>query len=423
MFLPLNLSVDRGTCVVIGAGAVAERKCRSLLRHGAHIRVVGINVRPSPIWHDERVELIEHCYERRFLSGALLVIAATDAPETNAQIVADARQMRIWALRVDSPAASDFILPATLRHGHLTVAFGTDGRDPALASRLRREAEERYATEFAGLSTLGPPEELSAPEPAEDLPAQGGFVSLVGAGPGALDLITVKGAARLRQATVVVHDALANPRLLELCGDDAECVDVGKRKGCHLHLQPEINRLLIDRARAGQRVVRLKGGDPTIFGRGGEEARALAAAGIPFEIVPGVSSVSAVPAYAGIPITDREFDASSFGVYSLHLKNGRRLSPEQWRRMANGPDTLVLLMGVSAIDDIAENLVRYGRAKETPIAIVLQGTTPSQRTIRGTLGTIREQIKGDALEGPGLVVVGDVVRAAEQMRWAAEERP
>ncbi len=407
MFLPLNLRVENRICVVIGAGAVAERKCRSLLRHGAHVRVAGSEIHPSPLWQDERVEVIEQPYHRRYLSGALLVIAATDVAEINARVAADARELGIWVLRADCPADSDFILPATLRRGHLTVAFGTDGTDPALASKLRQDAEDRYGDEYADLPAAAP--------------SRIGRVSLVGAGPGAPDLITVKGAARLRQATVVVHDALSNPDLLDLCSDEAECVDVGKRKGCHLHLQPEINQLLIDRARSGHRVVRLKGGDPTIFGRGGEEARALAAAGIPFEIVPGVSSVSAVPAYAGIPVTDREFGASSFGVYSLHLKNGRRLSPEQWRRMADGPDTLVLLMGVTAIDDIAENLVRYGRPKETPVAIILQGTMPRQRSIKGTLGTIRDQIQGDALEGPGLVVVGDVVRAAEQMNWTLED--
>lgn len=403
MFLPLNLRVENRVCVVIGAGAVAERKCRSLLRHGARIRVVGAEIHASPLWQNERVEVIEQTYRRQHLSGALLVIAATNVAETNARVAADARQLGIWVLRADCVDDSDFILPATLRRGHLTVAFGTDGQNPALASKLRQEAEERYGDEYADLPAIAP--------------SHIGRVSLVGAGPGALDLITVKGAARLRQATVVVHDALSNPDLLDLCGEEAERVDVGKRKGCHLHLQPEINRLLIDRARNGHRVVRLKGGDPTIFGRGGEEARALAAAGIPFEIVPGVSSVSAVPAYAGIPVTDREFGASSFGVYSLHLKNGRRLSPEEWRKMADGPDTLVLLMGVTAMDDIAENLVRYGRPKETPVAIVLQGTTPRQRTIQGTLGTIRDQVQCDALEGPGLVVVGDVVRAARQMHW------
>jgi uroporphyrin-III C-methyltransferase/precorrin-2 dehydrogenase/sirohydrochlorin ferrochelatase len=414
MFLPLNLRVENRTCVVVGAGQVAQRKCRSLLRHGANIRVVATEVKPSPLWQNEQVDVIEHCYDRQCLNGALLVIAATNVAETNARIAADARELGIWVLRVDSPADSDFILPATVRRGHLTVAFGTDGRSPALASRLRREAEDRYGDEY---------EELSEREPLVDPPAQGGcgYVSLVGAGPGALDLITVKGASCLRRATVVVHDALSNPELLGFCGDDVECVDVGKRKGCHLHLQPEINQLLIDRARRGHRVVRLKGGDPTIFGRGGEEARALAAAGIPFEIVPGVSSVSAVPAYAGIPITDREFGASSFGVYSLHLKSGRRLSSEQWRKMADGPDTLVLLMGVSAIDEIAENLMRNGRPSETPIAIILQGTTPHQRRIVGTLDTIRERIQGELLEGPGLIVVGNVVRASEYMAWNPQE--
>lgn len=414
MFLPLNLRVENRICVIVGAGTVAQRKCRSLLRHGAHIRVVAAEVLPSTIWSDERVEVIERGYDRRYLTGALLAIAATDVPETNAQIASDARTLGIWVLRVDSPSDSDFILPATLRRVPLTVAFGTDGQSPALASRLRREAEERYGNEY---------DELSAQAPLADFRAQSGcgYVSLVGAGPGAIDLITVKGASCLRHATVVVHDALANPKLLEFYSEDAECVDVGKRKGCHLHLQPEINQLLIDRARAGHRVVRLKGGDPTIFGRGGEEARALAAAGIPFEIVPGVSSVSAVPAYAGIPVTDREFGASSFGVYSLHLKDGRRLSSEQWRKMADGPDTLVLLMGVSAIDEIAENLMRYGRPSETPIAIILQGTTPHQHHITGTLGTIRERIQGEPLQGPGLVVVGNVVHASERMRWIPQE--
>ena len=209
--------------------------------------------------------------------------------------------------------------------------------------------------------------------------------------------------------------------LLELCCAGTERVDVGKRKGCHLHMQPQINALLIDWARRGHTVVRLKGGDPAIFGRGGEEARALAAAGIPFEIVPGISSISAVPIYAGIPLTDREYGSSSFGVYSLHLRGGRRLSDEQWHKMADGPDTLILLMGISAIDQVVEKLIRYGRPGSTPITILLEGTTSRQRTIIATLDTILEQVRGAFLEGPGLIVVGNVVQAAEQMQWTLQE--
>jgi uroporphyrin-III C-methyltransferase/precorrin-2 dehydrogenase/sirohydrochlorin ferrochelatase len=464
MFLPLNLTVEQRLCVIIGAGAVAERKCRKLLEHGASVRIVAMETRSCDLWRHERVELIKHSYDRQFLCGALLAIAATDAPGINAQVAADAREMGILVLRADSPADSDFTLPATLRRGYFTVSFGTDGRLPALSSHLRAEAEQRFGREygdlcriaeslqnepawqsltsierqaalrrFAGSSALdwlrqgdeakARKEARAALSDPRACSAGGGFgrVFLVGAGPGDPGLISMKGAACLRKATVVVHDALANPALLELCSDGAERLNVGKRKGCHLHMQPEINALLIDYARRGNTVVRLKGGDPTIFGRGGEEARALAAAGIPFEIVPGVSSISAVPAYAGIPITDREYGASSFGVYSLHLRGGRRLSDEQWHKMADGPDTLVLLMGISALDEIVEQLTRHGRPASTPIAIILEGTTPRQRLIIATLGTILEQLRETPLEGPGLIVVGNVVLAAGQMQWTPQE--
>jgi uroporphyrin-III C-methyltransferase / precorrin-2 dehydrogenase / sirohydrochlorin ferrochelatase len=244
-----------------------------------------------------------------------------------------------------------------------------------------------------------------------------GHVYLVGAGPGDPGLITVKGAECLRAATVVIHDALANPALLDMYCAGAERLDVSKRKGLCQHMQPEINDMMIECARRGEVVVRLKGGDPMIFGRVGEEARALAGAGIPFEIVPGISSLASVPAYAGIPVTDREFGAHSLGIYSLHLRNGKRLSDEQWRKMANGPDTLVLFMGMTVISEAATNLVANGLPGSTPIALITQGTTENQRQVFATLDTIVAAIEGMELEGPGLIVIGNVVKAAPAMTW------
>jgi uroporphyrin-III C-methyltransferase/precorrin-2 dehydrogenase/sirohydrochlorin ferrochelatase len=175
--------------------------------------------------------------------------------------------------------------------------------------------------------------------------------------------------------------------------------------------------MIIECARRGEVVVRLKGGDPMIFGRVGEEARALAGAGIPFAIVPGISSLASVPAYAGIPVTDREFGAHSLGIYSLHLRNGKGLSDEQWRKMANGPDTLVLFMGMTVIGEAVRNLTANGLPGSTPIALITQGTTDHQRQVFATLDTIVAEIDGMELEGPGLIVIGNVVKAAPAMTW------
>src|SRR5262249_19137862 len=211
-----------------------------------------------------------------------------------------------------------------------------------------------------------------------------GFVSLIGAGPGDPELITVKGLRRLREADVVIYDALVNDALLQECRADAELIYAGKRAGQHCRSQNEINALLLDKARAGLRVARLKGGDPFVFGRGGEEAAVLAAAGIAWEGVPGVSSAIAAPAYAGIPGTDRGA-ASSFTVITGHEDPQRAESRINWAALAQGSDTLVVLMGLGRLANIAEQLIAHGRAAETPAAVIHQGSTPDQETVVGTL--------------------------------------
>lgn len=241
-------------------------------------------------------------------------------------------------------------------------------------------------------------------------------VALVGAGPGDPDLITVGAVARLAQADVIVYDRLANPVLLQHAPAAAERIYAGKTPDRHILSQDEINVLLIEKAREGKRVVRLKGGDPFVFGRGGEEAEALAAAGVPFEVVPGISSAIAAPAYAGIPVTHRGI-ATSFAVITGHEDASRDVSGIDWPLIANAADTLILLMGVGSLDKIAGALIMHGRDPSTPAAVVEWGTLPRQRTVTGTLATIAEHARDAGLEPPAVTVVGEVARLRDGLRW------
>jgi uroporphyrinogen III methyltransferase/synthase len=243
-----------------------------------------------------------------------------------------------------------------------------------------------------------------------------GFVSLVGAGPGDPGLITVAGAGALARAEVVVYDRLVHPRLLDLAPADAELTFAGKGPDAHTMTQHEINALLIERARAGKRVVRLKGGDPFVFGRGGEEAQALAAAGVPFEVVPGVSSAVAGPSYAGIPVTQRGV-ASSVALVTGHEDPTKEEVQVDWARLAQAVDTLVLLMGVGQLESIAERLIAAGRDPATPAAVVEWGTLPRQRTVTGTLESIAAEARAAGIANPAVAVVGEVVRLREALRW------
>ncbi len=243
-----------------------------------------------------------------------------------------------------------------------------------------------------------------------------GKVYLVGAGPGDPGLITVKGLACLKMADVIVYDRLVDDSLLEEALPSSQKIYVGKGRGCHALEQKEINLLLIEKARAGKTVVRLKGGDPFVLGRGGEEAEILAANGIPFEVVPGVSAAYAVPAYAGIPVTHRRM-ASSFTVVTGHEDPEKGESSVDWRRISTGSDTLVFLMGMGNLTHIVDRLVENGRPLSTPAAIISDGTSPRQRTITGTLGDIAARARKEGFEPPAVIVIGDVVKLREQIRW------
>lgn len=252
-------------------------------------------------------------------------------------------------------------------------------------------------------------------DPTQPAPPPG-HVALVGAGPGDPGLITVKGRRLLRAAQVVVYDHLADPALLREAPPDAERIYVGKTAGQHAMTQDQINALLVARGRAGQRVVRLKGGDPFVFGRGGEEAEALVAAGIPWEVVPGITSAIAVPAYAGIPVTHRDHTAT-FAVITGHEDPTKEESNVDWARLATGAGTLILLMGVGQLDAIAARLIEHGRARATPVAVVRWGTTPRQETITGTLEDIAARVRAAGLKPPAVTIVGEVAALRDRLRW------
>lgn len=243
-----------------------------------------------------------------------------------------------------------------------------------------------------------------------------GKVYLVGAGPGDPDLISVKGLRCLTQAEVVVYDRLANELLLSMAPPQAERIDVGKAAGDHTMPQNEINKLLAAKAKEGKIVVRLKGGDPFVLGRGGEEAEVLVQEGVPFEVVPGITSAIAVPAYAGIPVTHRGL-ASSFAVVTGHEEPSKASSSINWEKLATGVDTLIFLMGMGNLPEIAAKLTEFGRPATTPVAVISEGTRPEQAAVTGTLKTIVEKVKKHKLGSPAIIVVGKVVRMREKIAW------
>ncbi len=248
-----------------------------------------------------------------------------------------------------------------------------------------------------------------------------GTVYLIGAGPGATDLITVKGLAILRHADVILYDYLVNPALLQEANADAQKVYVGKSKGRHTLSQEEINQLLVQHAQNGKIVARLKGGDPFVFGRGGEEAETLVKHGIPWEIVPGVTSAIAVPAYAGIPVTHREH-AAAFTIVTGHEGQEREEPSFDWEALARLNGTIVFLMGVGTLPFITQQLIDYGRAASTPVAVIRWGSMPEQQMVIGVLSTIAEQVRQAHLQAPAVIVVGEVVNLASILQWFAPER-
>jgi uroporphyrin-III C-methyltransferase/precorrin-2 dehydrogenase/sirohydrochlorin ferrochelatase len=389
---PLLLDLSGRRAVVVGGGPVAARRARALREAGADVLIVAPDIAPDLAALGVRTSA--RPFEAHDLDGAWLAMACTDDAAVNAAVCAAAEARRIFCVRADAAAEGTARTSAVARRDAVTVAVN-GGDDPARAVALR----DAIATAL----DLG---ELPA---RRHRPARRGEVALVGGGPGDPELITVRGRRLVAEADVVVVDRLAPRELLDSLPDDVEVIDCGKSAHRHNLTQAEINAVLVDRALAGKRVVRLKGGDPFVFGRGGEEWLACVAAGVPVTVVPGISSVIAGPAMAGIPLTHRGV-AADFTVVSGHLDPGRPADESiDWPGLATHAGTLVLLMAMDRLDLIAAELIAHGRSPATPAAVVHKATLPGQRVLRAPLEQIAAAAAQEGVGAPAVVVVGDVV--------------
>jgi uroporphyrin-III C-methyltransferase / precorrin-2 dehydrogenase / sirohydrochlorin ferrochelatase len=392
---PLGLVLTGRRVLVVGGGAVATRRVPALLDAGADVVLVSPSVTPALQAHADAGRLTWHAraFEPSDIDGAWLVHVATDDRSASDAVSAAAAEQRVFCVRADDRHAATAWTPAVARHGGVTVAILSGG-----APRRSMAVRDRIA---AGLASG----ELDAELPgAEELR---GSVALVGAGPGDPELITVRGRRLLGSATVVIADHLVPGLLLDELGPDVELIDASKIPYGPQAAQDEINRIMVDRARDGGFVVRLKGGDPYVFGRGGEEVLACTAAGVPVMVVPGVTSAIAAASAAGIPVTHRGV-AHEFVVVSGHVPPSSPASLVDWAAIGRLRGTICILMGMKNIDAIVSALLDGGRSPGTPAAVVQEGATSRQRIIRAPLDRIADAARENGLRSPALIVIGDV---------------
>lgn len=454
-YFPLFLNLKQQACMIIGGGEIAVRKLRLLRSAGADVTVV------APALCDEMMGLVKTGEVRwqpaefsiAQINGQRLVIAATDHPSVNQAVYTACEAAGILVNSVDDPSHSRFITPAIVDRAPLTIAISTGGGVPVLARHLRAQLEAMIPHGWGDLAKLG--SELrerckeKMPDPAtrrdfwesvlaSPIPDQVfsgqidkaraqlieaidnrdqanlGAVYLVGSGPGNPDLLTFRALRLMQQADVVLYDNLVSDEIMDMVRRDAERIYVGKKSNNHALPQEEINQLLVRLALEGKKVLRLKGGDPFIFGRGGEEIEELAEHGIAFEVVPGITSAAGASCYAGIPLTHRDY-AQSVTFVTGHRRAGE--TDLDWPRLVNPSETVVIYMGVAQSGYIAEQLIQHGRACDTPVAIVERATTHAQRVITGTLCELAQLIQDHHIKPPALFIVGDVVKLHEKLNW------
>ena len=450
---PIFLSVKDQSVLVVGGSEAAARKVELLLAAGARVTLIADTVvgEIAQMIADARISWRGHDFEETDLSGMALVIVATGDEALQARVSHAARQRCLPVNVVDRPRLSSFIMPAIVDRAPVTIAISTGGAAPALARRLRAEIERAMPAAVGRLArfaeifreqvrrTLERPRDrrrfwdrvfagrigelaLAGDEIAarrelirlldssrsDSAPAVG-MVHLVGAGPGDPDLLTVKAHRLLQSADVVVYDRLVSPEVLAMARRDAERIYVGKRRAEHGLSQGEINQRLVSLARAGNSVVRLKGGDPLVFGRGGEEIEALVRAGVAVEVVPGVTAALGCAASAGIPLTHRDH-AQACVFVTGQLRDGTVAL--DWPMLARPRQTVVIYMGAETLPIIANRLIEHGLSASTPVALIENGTTSRERRVVGTLATIERQAMHAQLDGPTLCLVGEVIGLA-----------
>ncbi|GAB1234743.1 siroheme synthase CysG [Ferrigenium sp. UT5] len=451
-YLPLFHNLRGKRCLVVGGGAVGTRKAGVLLEAGARVRVVAPQISAELRAHPE-VEMIEARFEPAHLDDAVLVIAATNDRAVNSQVSEQAQARGIPINAVDDPELCTVIMPAILDRSPLMVAFSSGGASPVLTRMMRGKLEavipqnykrlaafaERFRETVKQRVTNPPKRRLFWEDVLEGVIAEKvltgdeagaeallqqrldsednvlhGEVYLVGAGPGDPDLLTFRALRLMQKADVVVYDNLVSKPIVEMTRRDAERIFVGKKRADHTLRQEEINALLVRLAKEGKRVLRLKGGDPFIFGRGGEEIETLAAEGIPFQVVPGITAASGVASYAGIPLTHRDH-AQACVFVTGHLKDGTMNL--DWELLARPRQTVVVYMGLHGLDTLCAKLIEHGLPDSTPIAIVQQGTTQNQRVLTGTLATLPAIAEREKPQAPTLIIIGGVVTLREKLSW------
>lgn len=454
--LPIFFNITDRLCVVIGGGEVATRKVSMLLKANAEIKLISPEICPElkALADTGKIQFIQASYAADYLAGACMVIAATDDEAVNEQVSLDAKAHNIPVNVVDAPALCTFTMGSIIDRSPVVIAISSEGNAPVLARYIRSKIETMLPAAYGRIADIagefrdkvkakfattqlrrrfwenvlqGPLVErvLSGQEQAardllqnllddNSVVSNHGEVFLVGGGPGDPDLLTFRALRLMQQCDVCVYDKLVSPEVMELVRRDAELIYVGKERDQHTMPQQEINELLASLAKQGKRVLRLKGGDPFIFGRGGEEIETLMQHGVPFQVVPGITAANGVSSYAGIPLTHRDYAQACLFITG-HLKDGTL--DLDWATMARPKQTVVIYMGLVGLAQICEQLIKHGVSASMPVAVVQQGTTQRQKVVTATLQDLPQKVAQAGLKAPCLTIIGEVVRLREKLNW------
>jgi len=454
--LPIFLNIKNKKCVVVGGGEVAFRKATLLLRAGADLHIVALSLSDElrKLCADRDCTITLREFEEADINDAILVVAATDNLETNERVSVIASKLNIPVNVVDQPHLCSFIMPSIVDRSPIVVAISSGGTSPILTRKLKELNETMIPERIDKLAELlgsfrgrvknelgdfaervrfwegvldsEIPELVYSGQDDEARSALdnwltnsksdrlSGEVYLVGAGPGDPELLTLRALRLMHKADVVLYDRLVSPEILLKLRPDAKKIYVGKRSADHAVPQETINEMLVRLASQGNRVLRLKGGDPFIFGRGGEELESLAAAGIPFQIVPGITAASGCASYAGIPLTHRDY-SQSVRFLTGHTKDGR--VPLEWDILVKEQQTLVFYMGLAGLPHICDQLLKHGMSSTTPVAVIQQGTTQAQKVVVGNLDKIADLAVEKDIQAPTIIIIGEVVKLQKSLFW------
>ncbi|MEA2080554.1 MAG: siroheme synthase CysG [Pseudomonadota bacterium] len=456
-FFPVFMDLGDRDCLVVGGGNVAARKVSMLARAGARVEVVAPKLceKLAVLRDADKISHSARAFEEADVEGKALVIAGTSQKDVNRRVSECAKARNIPVNVVDQPELCSFIVPSVIDRSPVQVAVSSGGTSPVLARLLRARLESYVPAAYGHLAKLvesfrgrvkqrfssieqrrqfwenllqGEVAELlfagrdeaaravleKALQDSSDEPHPVGEVYLVGAGPGDPDLLTFRALRLMQMADVVVYDRLVAPPILDLARRDAEQIYVGKERDNHALSQENINQLLVRLAKEGKRVVRLKGGDPFIFGRGGEEIATLMENGVTFQVVPGITAASGCATYSGIPLTHRDY-AQSVVFVTGHLQDGS--VNLNWKALAHPNQTIVFYMGLHGVGIVSEELVKHGLPETTPVALVQQGTTQNQRVVITDLRNVEETVKTEHIKPPTIIIVGDVVELHKTLQW------